>query len=160
MKQESITSFQGEYRFLSNFWKLQNPVIMGDIEFDRTELAYVAAKTSNHNLRLEIRNMKPGEAKAFGEKIFKENLQPNRWWSDNFRLRLMRDLVHQKFFKNPDLADLLRKTDGCDIIEGNTWHDNFFGVCSCGNCPPDKLQIPPQNHLGKIIMETQKLLMI
>jgi predicted NAD-dependent protein-ADP-ribosyltransferase YbiA (DUF1768 family) len=45
----------------------------------------------------------------------------------------------------------LLATGDRDLIEGNTWHDNFWGVCSCPKCtfPP----IPQTNWLGKILVE-------
>ena len=151
-----ILSFSDENRFCSNFFLLQIPVVFDGLEFFRTENAYVAAKTLDIELRKEIQNMTPGKAKAKGRDIFEKNLSPNPAWNEEFQVKLMEDLVFQKFSKNEDLRQLLLATGDCEIIEGNTWHDNFFGVCSCGNCPPEK-QRPKeeQNNLGKILMRVR-----
>ena len=47
-----ITEFQNEYRFLSNFWPA---VVKYDgMVFQTVEAAYVAAKTTDMNLRKQI----------------------------------------------------------------------------------------------------------
>lgn len=154
---EAITSFQGTYRFLSNFYILQIPVIFEGLEFFTTEAAYVASKTVDLSLRKEIQRMSPGKAKRFGARIFEEELSPNPVWSDTYKLFVMEDLVFQKFSKDSDLGILLTETYPRKLIEGNTWHDNFFGICSCGNCPTEKTRPPEeQNNLGKISMHVRE----
>jgi ribA/ribD-fused uncharacterized protein len=151
-----ILSFRGEFRFCSNFQTLKIPVIFENLEFFQTENAYVAGKTLDIELRKEIQNIAPGQAKSKGREIFEKNLFPNPAWNDEFKLKLMEDLVFQKFSKNEDLKEKLLATGDCEIIEGNTWHDNFFGSCTCGDCPPEK-QRPKeeQNNLGKILMRVR-----
>ena len=156
---EAITSFQNENRFISNFFEIKIPVLFEGLEFFTIEAAYVSAKTTDIKIRKEIQKMKPGRAKRKGEEILEKNLSPNPKWSDNFRAALIEDLVFQKFSKNEDLKQALIATGKCKLIEGNWWHDNFFGVCNCGNCPIEK-QRPPeeQNKLGKILMGVRKRL--
>jgi len=152
---DAITSFSGQYRFLSNFFRLQIPVVFDAIEFFTTEAAYVAAKTTDFEIRKKVSGMAPGKAKYFGEyEIFGKKLSVNPCWNDAYRIHLMEDLVVQKFSKNQDLRELLLATSNRNLIEGNTWHDNFFGSCACGNCPPEK-QRPEreQNRLGIILMK-------
>lgn len=151
---QPIDQFEGEFEFLSNFFKLLIPIVWGDIAFDTVENAYQASKSSNHLTRVAMSKMKPGKAKRKGAKILASGISVNRWWNDDFKLRLMERLVRLKFATNPDLAEKLLATGDRQIIEGNHWHDNFFGVCRCGNCPIDK-QVPAelQNQLGKIIMK-------
>ena len=154
---EAISSFSKENRFLSNFFPLKIPVIFEGLPFFTVETAYVAAKTSDINKRHEISKMKPGEAKRIGKEIF--NLAPNPNWSPEFRLQLMEDFVFQKFSRNEDLKQMLLATGECELIEGNHWHDNFFGVCNCGNCPPEKLRPKEeQNHLGEILTKVRERL--
>jgi ribA/ribD-fused uncharacterized protein len=149
-----IKSFEGKYRFLSNFWKLPIPVNFSNISFFTTEAAYVAAKTTNQHLRRTISEMKPGQAKDFGNIIFEKKLWVNPDWNDEFRIVLMKNLVSQKFLKNTHLGIALLDTDDANIIEGNGHHDNFFGACTCLDCvSKQKL-----NHLGKIHMEVRNQL--
>ena len=155
---EPIISFTANNRFLSNFFVLKVPVEFEGMEFATTENAYVAAKTTDLKLRLEIKAMKPGEAKRFGKRIFKENLSTNPKWSDKFRLELMEDLVFQKFLKNGELQSLLLATGLSPLIEGNMHHDNFFGICKCGNCPEDARKYTGLNILVKILMDARERL--
>ena len=64
-----INEFQGEYRFLSNFWLLDSPIVRDRIIYKTTEHYYVAMKTTDRNLRLQISFMKTGEAKKFGREL-------------------------------------------------------------------------------------------
>jgi predicted NAD-dependent protein-ADP-ribosyltransferase YbiA (DUF1768 family) len=50
-------------------------------------------------------------------------------------------------FKNQKLAQDLLETGELELIEGNNWHDNFWGSCSCPKCGSGGL-----NYLGKILM--------
>jgi predicted NAD-dependent protein-ADP-ribosyltransferase YbiA (DUF1768 family) len=58
--------------------------------------------------------------------------------------------VREKF-KQEDLKQMLLDTGDQELIEGNFWHDNFFGVCSCGACLGKG-----QNNLGKILMKIRE----
>jgi predicted NAD-dependent protein-ADP-ribosyltransferase YbiA (DUF1768 family) len=51
-------------------------------------------------------------------------------------------------FKNEELKQLLNETGDEELVEGNWWHDNFFGVCTCEPCKGSG-----QNNLGKILMK-------
>lgn len=131
-----ITSFSGEYRFLSNFWMA--PVTYEGITYPSSEHAYQAAKSLNPVIR-EVFFMldSPAEAKRMGQQII---MRPD--WED-VRINVMRDIVTAKFEQNEDLMDLLMATKGRDLIEGNTWGDRFWGQCPIGN---------GRNELGKILM--------
>ena len=37
-----------------------------------------------------------------------------------------------------------------ELIEKNYWHDNFWGVCTCGKCSTGK------NHLGTILIQVRE----
>ena len=67
---------------------------------------------------------------------------------------IMHDIVLAKFTQNPDLKAKLIAT--CDeyLLEGNTWHDNYWGVCLCnGSKCLDKVG---KNKLGLILMQVRK----
>jgi ribA/ribD-fused uncharacterized protein len=82
------------------------------------------------------------EAKKFGRKV---KLRDD--WND-VRLQIMGEVVLTKFVVNKDLRDKLIATGQRELIEGNTWHDTFWGVCNGKG----------GNHLGKILMEVRSML--
>jgi N-glycosidase YbiA len=131
---KKITSFQGEYRFLSNFYPAF--VYYSELKFPTAEHAYVAAKTTNQILREEISKIKhPAEAKKFGRIIELRN----DW--EKVRLYEMRKILESKF-SDTALWLKLQETAPAYLEEGNTWGDRFWGVCNGIG----------QNHLGKILM--------
>lgn len=116
-----IDRFEGEYRFLSNFYPAV--VFYDGIAYPTVENAYQAAKALDETERLAFINMTPGQAKRAGKKLA---LRP--YW-ENIKLDIMFDLLEQKF-KNPFLESALIETDPKEIIEGNTWGDTYWGVCN------------------------------
>lgn len=140
-----IKRFWDEYRFLSNFATAK--VMLEGREYPTVEHGYVAAKTLDKKLREEIAEVKtPGQVKKLGRKVvLRED------WND-VRLGIMTDLVTQKF-QNFFFRDLLINTRPHELVEGNTWHDNFWGSCICEECG-DK----GENNLGKILMAVRNAL--
>ena len=59
-----------------------------------------------------------------------------------------------KFRQNRDARQILLSTNDAILIEGNTWHDNTWGDCSCGDRPECKK--PGLNLLGKALMLVRK----
>jgi ribA/ribD-fused uncharacterized protein len=133
-----ILEFQGPYRFLSNFYPA--PMVWDGIPFLASENAYVAAKTTDLALRMEIsRIKKPGEVKRFGRKI---TVRPD--W-DEVKIELMKEIVMTKFIQNPDLMKRLLDTGDAILEEGNNWRDTVWGICPVGSGNG-------RNELGKILM--------
>lgn len=131
-----ITSFFGEYRFLSNFWPCE--VFLDGMLFKSVEHAYVAAKTEDLMIRSIIQNIQtPSQAKHYGRTV-----RLRKDWEE-VKLPIMRNLLEQKF-QNPELKQLLQKTKPMQLIEGNSWGDKFWGQCPLGD---------GKNHLGKMLME-------
>ena len=64
----------------------------------------------------------------------------------------MREVVICKFMQNPDLMKKLLATGDAKLVEGNTWHDNYWGICRCGS--RDKCGTG-SNMLGKILMQVR-----
>ena len=92
--------------------------------------------------RLIIRNCStPGAAKRMGRSI---HLRAD--W-DAVRIDVMLTLLRAKF-SIPTLAARLLDTGDAELVEGNTWHDNFWGDCHCARCAG----IPGQNWLGAGLM--------
>lgn len=133
-----IKEFQGEYRFLSNFWPAE--VQYQGLIFPTVEHAYQAAKTENWAHRYEIQFMdKPGDAKKFGKKV-----EIREDWN-SIKFHIMKELVEEKFRK-PWLQKLLLATGTEELQEGNSWGDTYWGVCwGIG-----------QNKLGQILMQVRE----
>lgn len=139
---EPIREFQGEFRFLSNFWPAL--IYLDGIWFPSVEHAYQAAKTLDHNARKAIAaNPNPGQAKRTGRHL---HIRPE--W-DAIKVEMMEELVLQKFTTKTDLAQKLIATQGRTLIEGNLWGDTFWGVCKGQG----------ENHLGKILMRVRHQLL-
>jgi hypothetical protein len=138
-----INSFDGPHRFLSNFWPAPWVKLDG-IKYHGVEWAYQAAKT------LVLKDREPfndgtvpaGQAKHLGQSLV---MRPD-WHL--VKVDIMTDLVEQKF-NNSTLLNLLYKTGSAILIEGNRWHDQFWGDCYCVN----HKDIPGRNQLGKILMK-------
>ena len=62
-----------EYRFLSNFYLLPNPIEFQGNLYSSTEAFYQAMKTSNIGVRKEISKMSPSESKEAGRKLLLRN---------------------------------------------------------------------------------------
>lgn len=133
----TINSFSGDYRFLSNFWPCK--VVFDGVTYPSVEHAYVAAKTPDPILRMQIASIETaGQVKKFGRKL---ELRPD--W-DSVKVGIMRDLIRQKF-KDAELAALLVATGDALLVEGNWWGDTFWGVCKGVG----------DNWLGRILMEVR-----
>ncbi len=143
-----IDSFSGSMRFLSNFFLVD--IEWGGLSFTSTEAAYQAAKTTDHELRKKFVPLGPSEAKRLGNEI---ELRPG--W-DEVRDTVMWELVAQKFSKEP-LRQLLQKTKPRALVEGNHWHDVYWGVCN-GKCKYGPHPSYGENHLGLTLMEVRDVL--
>jgi hypothetical protein len=117
----AITSFKGEYNFLSNMY----PSILyinGEM-YPSAEHAFQAAKSLDKDIRLSISVCRSAkEAKEAGKLI---SLRSD--WED-VKVDIMYKILKAKF-ENSKLADKLKATADEDLIEGNTWGDRFWGVC-------------------------------
>lgn len=173
-----ITEFTGEYRFLSNFWaapiRWQHPGLGTAPVWETNEHAFQAAKTNQATEVTAIwRARTSAEAKRLGRTVcLREG------W-DAQRKRVMLDLQLAKFTQHPDLLVQLAATGTAELIEGNHWHDNYWGRCSCRACQNSKGQRvsmayrqelfgtsmaycgdghPGHNYLGKILMAVRDVL--
>lgn len=142
-----IRLFDGSYAFLSNFFDYC-PVRYDGQVYRNSEAAYQANKSTDKNVQKKFHAIGPGAAKRLGQ-----NIQLRSDW-DDVRADIMRGVVHAKFTQHPDLAAMLLRTGDEELMEGNYWHDNYFGDCQCQQCR----NIPGQNMLGKILMEERKQL--
>lgn len=132
---KTISSFTGEYRFLSNFYPAFLEI--GGWVWRTSEHAYQAAKSLDPQDWKDIQEcVSPGAAKRMGRVI---TIRPD--WEE-IKLSIMEEIVTEKFHQNPDLLKKLLDTGNAELIENNHWGDTFWGVCRGVG----------ENHLGKILM--------
>jgi len=137
-----ITHFKNEYRFLSNFYPCQ--IKHNNKIFPTAEHLYQVLKTTNLDIQENIRILKtPGAAKHTGKKV-----QLRKDW-ETVKLQIMEYVIKQKFNQNNALKNKLLSTYPAIIIEGNLWHDNYWGSCYCNYCQ----NISGDNNLGHILMK-------
>jgi ribA/ribD-fused uncharacterized protein len=130
-----IDKFSGDYAFLSNFAECK--VFYNGLKFPSVEHAFQAAKSIDIKeqeifAKLEL----PGDAKRLGRQI---HLRKD--W-EIVKVRVMEDLLRQKFNQAP-FKELLLRTKDYELIEGNTWNDRFWGVCNGAG----------RNMLGELLMK-------
>lgn len=119
-----IGAFYGDYRFLSNFYP--SWVEVGGFIYPTAEHAFQAQKTQDLEVRRLVSDaVSPGDAKRVGRTIA---LRPD-WESVKFEA--MYEVVRAKFVNNLILGRALAKTAPLLLIEGNTWHDQIWGDCTC-----------------------------
>lgn len=149
-----INSFRGRFVFLSNFYSCK--IEHKGITYPSVEHYYVALKVTGMqfidgvyytgaDFRELIAKIKDtNDVKKIG-KIVKIRSD----WNEK-KLGFMEWGVREKF-KDINLADELLSTGDLELIEGNNWHDVFWGKCSCPRCNGGG-----QNHLGKILMKVRE----
>lgn len=132
------------YYFLSNFYPVK--IIYRGYPYESVEHGYAASKATTEFYRSLIADCpSPGEAKRLARQV------PIR--SDWLEVRegIMLDLLRLKFAPGSYLARKLRATRNHKIIEGNRWHDNFWGSCRCEKCG-----YRGRNRLGEMLMQVRK----
>lgn len=131
-----IDKFEGEYAFLSNFYPSEITDREG-IAYPTVEHYFQAMKTVKIPERQKIAAAPtPGKAKYLGRRVALRD----DW--EKIKLQVMREALEKKF-ADRKLRQLLINTGTAELIEGNWWHDTFWGVCDgCGD-----------NNLGKLLME-------
>lgn len=133
---DKIAEFQGEYRFLSNFYPAE--VVYEGITYPTSEHAYQAAKTLEVNERKKIAAIAtPADAKKAGRAL---KLRDD--W-ETVKFVVMEDVVRYKFAHHDDLRQQLCDTGDSYLEEGNDWNDRIWGV----------YQGVGENRLGKILMK-------
>ncbi|RLF65862.1 MAG: DUF1768 domain-containing protein [Thermoplasmata archaeon] len=142
-----INEFKGPYDFLSNFHAY--PVTIADTIYFTNEHFFQAFKTTTvEDFNWILNAATPGIAKIMGS--------PRGYKGRKIILRDDWDAIKDEImvigigwkFSIPLLRANLIATGGATLIEGNYWHDNYWGNCYCPKCQ----HIPGQNKLGQIIM--------
>lgn len=135
-----IGSFSGGYEFLSNF--ADCPIFYNGLQYRNTEAAFQAQKTLDPWERADIADTKtPGQAKRMGRRV----AMRADW--EQVKVREMLQILRLKFTKGSEFADRLDQTGDANLVEGTTWHDQFWGVCKCPEHGGEGV-----NMLGQILM--------
>lgn len=149
-----INNFEKEpYNFLSNFF--YSPYKHNGVQFNYVENGFQSEKNPEvlrNRLSAYPTNeagdlltpLSPDEAKREGRRC---KLFSKEEW-DKKKNAVMLEHVRLKFQQNPDLARRLIATGNALLVEGNDWHDNYWGDCHCDKCR----DIPGRNQLGRILM--------
>ena len=132
-----INKFEKEYFFLSNFYPCH--IEYEGLKYNSVEAAFQAAKTLDIHARKQFCNLVPNIAKKQGRKV---KLRSD--W-EQVKKDIMFELVTKKF-QDEHLKQMLLSTGNEELIEGNYWHDTYWGVCNGIG----------QNNLGKILMQVRK----
>lgn len=133
-----IAEFQGEYRFLSNFWPAT--VEFEGLTYPTAEHAYQSAKTLDMAERRRIAALPaPEEAKRAGRAL------PERADWARVRFDVMERVVRDKFTRNAGLRAQLLATGDAYLEEGNDWGDRVWGVSGGAG----------ENRLGLILMKVR-----
>lgn len=131
-----INKFDGEFAFLSNFYYA--PMIINGVTYPTNEHFFQAMKSEHlEDQKLIATASTPGQAKRLGRNV---KLRDN--WNET-RIGWMQIGLKEKFTQHPELAAKLVATGNAMLIEGNYWHDTFWGQCNGIG----------ENHLGALLMQ-------
>lgn len=149
-----IISFTGEYDWLSNDYPC--PIVIEDgVIYNSVQHAYQAHRIllemvepsfDGLSIRLELAKIKDPQVLRSKARAF--TTRPD--W-DKVKNDVMNAALEAKFIHNPEMTEKLLATRDRDLIEGNTWHDNYWGDCCCGKCVGQG-----KNLLGKLIMSIRE----
>jgi ribA/ribD-fused uncharacterized protein len=142
MTHKLIDNFSGDFAFLSNFY--YTGVVYDGIFYPSSEHAYQAAKSLDIADRMSVKKSGgPAQAKRRGKEIKKRE----DW--DTVKYSVMEDILRIKF-ADPILKEMLIATEDYELVEGNHWHDYYWGVCNGTG----------ENNLGKLLMKIRSELMV
>lgn len=139
-----INRFDKEYSFLSNFYS--SPIQDGYFNYPTVEHYYQTAKTLDLAVRGEITAADtPGQAKELGRKV----LLREDW--EDVKDTVMLEALRLKF-SDLILREKLLATGDEELVEGNWWHDNYWGICYCEQC----VNKAAKNRLGELLMQLRE----
>lgn len=138
---DRIKAFVGDFEFLSNFYI--TPVTFEGVTYPSAEHAFQAAKTKDKVKRYYFSKHieTPGQAKRAGRK-----LRLRQDWEE-VKIDIMEQIIRDKFSRDP-LKSKLYVTGTLELIEGNYWGDQFWGVCEKKGWG--------RNMLGKTLMKVRE----
>lgn len=131
-----IDKFEGQYWFLSNFFTVE--ITYKGKVYPSSEHIYQAFKTLDAEEQETVRLASTaGKSKRLGKTV---TLRSD--W-DEIKDELMEDILFHKFRQGAGLASQLIATGDAELIEGNSWGDEYWGVCNGIGW----------NKLGKMLMK-------
>jgi ribA/ribD-fused uncharacterized protein len=133
-----IPKFEGEYSCFSNFYP--RSVLYNGKRYKTKEHAFQCQKATNQkDFDFIFNAVTPYQAKKRSRTIkIKGNWKESRRW-------IMHDIVLAFFTEWSDLRKILLDSGDQELIEGNEYHDKYWGVCDGVG----------ENWLGKILMLTR-----
>lgn len=135
-----IKEFKNQYFFLSNFYEC--PVYYNKLVFCNAEAAFQAQKVIDEKEQYKFINLNASQARKLGKTI----VLREDW--EEVKDNIMYEIVKRKFTVNKELQQKLIGTKDEELVEGNWWHDTYWGVDS-------KTGIG-KNKLGKILMKVRE----
>lgn len=143
-----ISEFRGQYDWATNFYH-KAPFYVHGQKFKTSEHYFAACKTLDANWCQRIIGADTAaDAKRLGRQC---PCQPE--WG-RVRVNVMSQAIWYKFTQHPELQEKLIATGTQVMVEGNWWHDNFWGDCYCNDKDgrhPECLQ-PGKDALGLLLM--------
>lgn len=147
----AINEFRGKYACFSNFHDAK--IIVNGVVWPTVEHAFQANKTFDKGWQGKIMSAtSPANAKRLAKELKTAGFQRADW--EEVKLPIMFSLVILKFMMFDEYRKILLNTGKEEIVEGNWWHDNFWGDCNCEKCK----NITGQNNLGKLLMVVRQYL--
>ena len=132
-----IDQFLGRYFFLSTS-ALSSAKFDGDL-YPSVAQAFAAAKTLDLDVRAKLRGLcNP----AWSNKLDRQGAVRPDW--DAVKIGIMRQLLRDKF-SEPKLAEALLDTGDAELVEGNVWGNNFWGLSEGRG----------ENMLGRLLMQVR-----
>lgn len=135
-----ISDFRKKYSFLSNY--AEKCFVWKDRMFCNSEAAFQSEKSLDPKVQESFTRLTAKDAKAAGRRVA---LRPD--WEE-VKDGIMEEIVYEKFIQNDYLAEKLLETGDAILIEGNTWHDTYWGV--------DATTGEGENKLGIILMRVRE----
>lgn len=143
-----INAFRGRWTKLGNYSLCT--VFFEGHAYMSIEHAYQAAKFDNEWLQRQIREQPtPNMAKQLARRMEEKGLRRQNWHVTKDIVMLV--LLREKFVQEPERSILLSTGDQ-PLKEGNWWHDNYWGACTCAKCH----SIEKHNTLGKMLMTVRE----
>ena len=133
-----IDKFDGEYAFLSNFY--YSPFMFQGRQYPTVEHFFQAHKAKTYEDFISVLvEPTPKGAKQVGR-----NIKMREDW-ETVKDTIMLEGLRAKF-SIKGLREKLLATGDEELIEGNHWHDTYWGVCNGVG----------KNKLGKMLMQVRE----
>lgn len=135
-----IKEFKNQYFFLSNFYEC--PIYYNKLVFCNAEAAFQAQKVIDEKEQYKFINLNASQARKLGKTI----VLRKDW--EEVKDNIMYEIVKRKFTVNKELQQKLIDTKDEELVEGNWWHDTYWGI--------DLKTGIGKNKLGKILMKVRE----